>query len=211
MASLHDRHRQVCRPRGGVPGGRRPTAVWPGPDGGRGRPRRIRTDGASGYAGAFPEQKQSLLLVGGIAALLLLMASVNVACLLVARGAARRQEIAIRMSLGAGTARILRQSLLESLLLALAGGAAGLLTALGADRLLLAAFRWQERPIDLSPDWRVLAFGLAVSLVTGLLFGLARPFSSCAAGAWGSTRNARRRPASAPARRWWWRKWRSRW
>jgi len=78
-------------------------------------------DGASGYAGAGPEQKQSLLLVGGIAALLLLMGSVNVACLLAARGAARRQEIAIRVSLGAGTARVLRQLLLESFLVALPG------------------------------------------------------------------------------------------
>src|ERR1035437_3290817 len=87
--------------------------------------------------------------------------------------AGRRQEIAIRVSLGAGTARILRQLLVESFLLALAGGVAGLFSAAWGGRLLVIAFQWQERPLDLSPDWRVLAFGLAVSLVTGLLFGLA--------------------------------------
>lgn len=128
-------------------------------------------DGARGIAGTGGEKKRSLLLLGGIVALLLIMACVNVACLLVARGVARQQEIAIRVWLGAGKARILRQSLIESCLLTLAGGAAGLFTALWADRLLLIAFQWKDRPLDLSPDWRVLAFGLAVSLVTGLLVG----------------------------------------
>ena len=81
--------------------------------------------------------------------------------------------MSIRLSLGAGKARVLRQTLIESSLLALGGGIAGLPVAWWADRLLLIAFQWKNRPIDLSPDWRVLTFGLALSLVTGLLFGLA--------------------------------------
>jgi predicted permease len=130
-------------------------------------------DLSSGTAGVSGEKRRTLMLVGGIVALLLLMACANVACLLVARGAARQQEIAIRLSLGAGKARVLRQALIESCMLSVLGGAAGLLVAYWADRLLLAAFQWQKRPIDLTPDWRVLAFGLGLSLAIGILFGLA--------------------------------------
>jgi predicted permease len=75
--------------------------------------------------------------------------------------------------MGAGRARVLRQGFLESSFLALAGGAAGLLVALWANRLLLAAFEWTDRPLDLSLDGRALAFSLALSLFTGVLFGLA--------------------------------------
>jgi len=145
------------------------------PAAGRGVPReRIECrDGSSGYAGTGGEKQRSLVLLAAIAALLLLMGCGNVACLLMARGAARQHEIAIRLSLGAGKARVLRQTLIESCLLALGGGAAGVLVSSWADRLLLIALQWKNRPIDLSPDWRVLGFGLAISLVTGLLFGLA--------------------------------------
>lgn len=132
--------------------------------------------GASGTPGTSGEKRRSLMLVTGIVGLLLLMACANVACLLIARGVARRHEIAIRLSLGAGKARVLRQLLMESLLLSVAGGAAGFVLAQWAGQLLLAAFRWQERNIDLSPDWRVMAFGLAASLVTGVLSGVIPAF-----------------------------------
>ena len=135
-------------------------------------------DASAGYSGAEGETQGSLRLLAVIVGLLLLMACVNVACLLAARGAARRHEMAIRLSLGAGKARILRQSLLESLLVALAGGTAGVLLSLWASRLLLIAFQWRDKPIDLAPDVRVLAFGLGLSLVTGLLFGLAPALQS---------------------------------
>ncbi len=139
-------------------------------------------DGSGGTAGASGEKRRSLLLLASIVALLLVMGCANVACLLMARGSARRHETAIRLSLGAGKARVLRQSLIESCLLALAGGAAGLAVALGADRLLLVAFQWQERPINLAPDWRVLAFGLGLSLATGVVFGLAPALESLRGG-----------------------------
>ncbi|MBZ5584665.1 MAG: ABC transporter permease [Acidobacteriia bacterium] len=130
-------------------------------------------DGSRGIAGTSGEKKRSLLLVGGIVALLLLMGCLNIACLLLARGAARQPEMAIRLSLGAGRGRIVRQSLIESCLVALAGGAAGMLVAVWANRLLVAAFQWKERGIDLALDWRVLGFGVGVSLLTALLFGIA--------------------------------------
>ena len=129
-------------------------------------------NGAAGYAGTEGEKRHSLFLLSAIVGLLLVVGCANVACLMIARGVARRREIAIRFSLGASKTHVLRQSLTESCLLSLLGGAAGLAVAFWADRLLLIAFEWKERPINLSPDWRVLAFGLGVSLATGLLVGL---------------------------------------
>ena len=130
-------------------------------------------DLSRGSPGAWGDQRRSLWLLAAIVAVLLLMGCANVACLLLARGAARHQEMAIRLSLGGKRARIVRQSLLESCLLAFAGGAAGLVFAFVAERLLVAAFQWQDRPVDFSLDARVLGFGTALSLITGLLFGLA--------------------------------------
>ena len=128
--------------------------------------------GATGFAGTEGEQRRSLLLLSAIVGLLLLVGCANVACLMIARGVARRREISIRFSLGASKSHILRQSLMESCLLSLLGGMAGLVVTFWADRLLLIVFQWKGRPIDLSPDWRVLTFGLGVSLATGILVGL---------------------------------------
>ena len=129
--------------------------------------------GARGYAGTSGERERSLALVSAIVAVLLLIGCANVACLLVARGTARQHETAIRLSLGAGPLRVLRQSMLESCLLALAGGAGALLVSQWAARLLLAGLHWEKKPIDIAPDGRVLAFALAVSLLAAVLFGLA--------------------------------------
>lgn len=117
-------------------------------------------------------------------AFVLLIACVNVANLLLARGAARQKEIAIRRALGAAGARIARQFLTESMVLALAGGAAGLVVALWSTKILFKAFKLDAmqlpmRPIDSIPiDGRVFAFTLLVACLTGILFGLAPALSA---------------------------------
>ena len=129
--------------------------------------------GAHGYSGLYDDERRSFHVLGAIVLLLLLIGCANVACLLVARSASRQHETAIRLSLGAGRLRILRQSFVESILLALGGGAAALLVAQWGCRLLVFAFHWHQRSVGLAPDGRVLAFSLAVSLLTAFLFGLA--------------------------------------
>ena len=120
------------------------------------------------------QSRRGLLTMLAAVGFVLLIACGNLGNLLLARATARQREIAIRASIGAGRSRLLRQFLVEGLTLALAGGAAGLLLARGADALLLrlgpsAVPRLEEVGID----WRVLAFTLAVSIMAGTVFGLA--------------------------------------
>jgi macrolide transport system ATP-binding/permease protein len=118
---------------------------------------------------------QTLRLLLGISGIVLLITCANIANLLLARGAAQRAESSIRLALGASRARLIRQSLTESLTLALAGGTLGLLIASGGTRLLVAlAFRGASYvPIQTGPDIGVLAFTFALSCLTALAFGLA--------------------------------------
>jgi len=113
-----------------------------------------------------------LLILLGVVGFVLLVACVNVANLMLARATARQREFALRTALGASRWRIMRQLLIESMLLAIAGGALGFILSLWALHLLLTAI-----PIDLpfwmnfSLDLRVLGFTLAITLLTGLIFG----------------------------------------
>jgi putative ABC transport system permease protein len=118
--------------------------------------------------------EQPLRVLLGAVGFLLLMACVNVANLLLARGNARRREIAVRMSMGAGRGRIALQLLAESLLLSLAGGALGLLLAWGAIGLVAhLGPASMPRLADARLDWRLFLFALGISVLTGVLFGLA--------------------------------------
>jgi predicted permease len=114
------------------------------------------------------------------AAGVLLIACANIANLLIARGAARQREIAVRLALGATRGRIVRQLLVESLMLAFAGGIVGLAVAAAAAPAVLAFFVSPDmpQPISTAPDWRILAFTFAVALLTGLIFGMAPAFQA---------------------------------
>jgi len=124
---------------------------------------------------ADAQQFTELLLLA--AGLTLLVACANIANLLFARATARQKEIGVRMALGAGQSRIIRQLLTESLLLALLGGLAGLVVARWASDFIMRywtpkSYHGLQTSLDLSLDARVLAFAFAVSLVTSIIFGL---------------------------------------
>ncbi len=119
----------------------------------------------------------SLLILAGAVCFVLLIACANVANLLLVRAMGRKREFAIRAALGAGRAHLIRQLLTESVLLSFAGGALGLVLGLIGVRSLLAVSpgalpRIGEHGSAVGLDWRVLAFTVAVSVFTGILFGL---------------------------------------
>ena len=140
-------------------------------------PRQIITVVPAGAGvGIMREQyRLSLQILFGVCGLVLLIACANVANLLLARSAARRGQIAVRLAVGASRRQIVVQALIESLVLAVAGATAGLAVAFGAARLLLAlAFAGTTfLPIDTHPAPLVLAFAFALALITGVVFGAA--------------------------------------
>jgi putative ABC transport system permease protein len=131
---------------------------------------------------AVRDVRPALLILLGAVGLVLLMACANVANLLLARAAGRQREVAIRAAVGAGRGQIIRQLLVESLLLSTVGAVAGVVAGVWGARALVAISPGNlPRVGDLAAasvwssllDWRVLAFALGASLMTGLLFGIA--------------------------------------
>ena len=124
--------------------------------------------------------RKQLLVFAGAVAFVLLIACANFANLLLIRGAARRQEITVRAVLGAGRGRLVRQLLAESTVLSLVGGLLGVLLSIGGTRALLALMPAGKVPFDrdIHLDGWMLAFAFCLSVVTGLIFGLAPAISA---------------------------------
>ena len=129
----------------------------------------------TGISSFRSNSRLGMYLLSAASLLVLLIACANLANLLIARSAARKQQTALRLSLGATRARLIRTVLTESVLLSVIGGAAGLLLAyMGTKGILLLAFRGASYvPIDATPSLPVLGFALLLSILTGVLFGVA--------------------------------------
>ena len=120
-----------------------------------------------------------LLVLLGAVILIVFIVSLNIANLLLARASGRQQEIAVRLSLGASRGRLVRQMVTESMLLSLIGGVAGIATAVGTLGFILRFVPSSiPRLNEVRIDWVVLAFALLMSILTGLVFGLAPAFQS---------------------------------
>jgi len=128
----------------------------------------------AGVGAMKADYADSLRILLIVCSLVLLIACANIANLLLARGAARRSQTSVRLALGASRKRLLRQSVTESLVLSLFGGAAGILIAFVGVKVIVAlAFHSAKFvPIDAAPSLPILGFALGLSLVTGLLFGV---------------------------------------
>jgi len=143
-------------------------------------PALVITVGASGLDNLRRQYSKPLYVLLCMVALILAIACANIANLLLARATARRREIAVRLSMGAGRFRVIRQLLTESLLLASIGGGLGVLIAVWGMRVLTVLLDNGREDFTLHPElnWRVVAAAVALSMMTGLMFGLAPALQS---------------------------------
>lgn len=154
--------------------------------------RQIRMEPAdSGYSPIRERVRIALVVLMCMVGLVLLIACSNVANLLIARAAARQKEIAVRLAVGASRAQLIRQLLVESLLLSMAGGLLGIALAMWVTRGLLSFVPQDGTPFMLraEPDWRVLAFSLVISILTGALFGLAPAYQALRVDLWNTLKD----------------------
>jgi predicted permease len=146
----------------------------------------------TGYSQLRNNVSKALVVLMCMVGLVLLIACANVANLLIARAFARQKEIAVRLSIGASRWQLVRQLLVESLLLSAVGGVAGVLLAMAMTRALLAWVPNDGTPllINPEPDARVLTFTLALTVLTGLLFGLVPALRASRPHVWSTLKDA---------------------
>jgi predicted permease len=156
---------------------------------------------ATGFSGLRDQYQRSLFVLLAAVGVVMLVVCSNLANLLLARAARRRREVAMRVALGASGRRLLQQFLTESLLLTSLGAAAGLAVAHWTSRALVLLISPRDLPIslDLTPDLPVLAFTAAVSLATGVLFGLAPAVHALRVDPYAALRGGGRAAEAAPS------------
>lgn len=147
---------------------------------------------ATGYSGLRNRFSKALVVLMCMVGLVLLIACGNVANLLIARAVARQKEIAVRLSIGASRGQLIRQLLVESLLLSAIGGVCGIFLAFWITRGLLALIPTEGNPLLLqpNPDARILLFTIGLSLVTGLIFGLVPALRASRPDLWSTLKDA---------------------
>jgi len=147
---------------------------------------------ATGYSDLRNNFSTALVVLMSMVGLVLLIACANVANLLIARAFARQKEIAVRLSIGASRGRLVRQLLVESLVLSLAGGVAGIVLAAAMTRGLLALVPSEGSPLLIrsQPDLRILLFTLGLTFLTGLVFGLVPALRASRPDLWGTLKDA---------------------
>jgi predicted permease len=173
----------MAAPQGATPvGGPRPSAVASAPrtlSTAADNPEITLVAAQSGLTGSRTQYSDPLYVLMLAVGIILLISCANVAGLMLARAAARQKEMAVRLALGAGRARVVRQLLTESIMVSVLGGALGILFAYwGAHAIISFVSSNQARPLGFATgvDLRVLGFTAAVSLLTGILFGIAPTF-----------------------------------
>lgn len=136
--------------------------------------------GNRGQNPSAEEMSKPIYVLMGLSGFVLLLACANLANLLLARAGARQREMSVRLAMGAGRARIVRQMLTESFTLSLAGGAAGWALAYAVRDAIprLIAKTWMPPAFSATFDWRIFCFAAAITLMTGLIFGLAPAWES---------------------------------
>ena len=142
----------------------------------------VLVEGATGLSNLRDRYSRPLYVLLGVVALVLTIACANMANLLLAQSVARRRELAVRLSLGAGRGTLVRQLLVESIMLSTIGALAGLLIARFGSRAIVGMLstRTSIVEVNLAMDWRVFAFASTVGILTGLLFGVAPAFRGSA-------------------------------
>jgi predicted permease len=138
-------------------------------------PQLLVSDGSRGMFASKREFGKPVLVLLTLVGLVLLLACANIASLLLARSAARQREISVRLAVGAGRLRVMKQVLTECLLLSAMGGSLGLALAFLGRNVLprLLAKSWEQTQLETGFDWTIFAFTAAVTLLTGLIFGIA--------------------------------------